>query len=62
MLKQTECSLSSGWMELDSICLFFAKENDSIPHSKPAIFLEITYKTQFFLRTVQEKKNPSALN
>ena len=33
-----------------------------IPHSKPAIFLEITYKTNFFLRTVQEKKNPSALN
>ena len=23
MLKQTECSLSSGWMELDSICLLF---------------------------------------
>ena len=27
---------------------FFAKENDSIPHSKPAIFLEFTYKTNFF--------------
>ena len=46
MLKQTKCSFSSEWMELDSIHMSFsAKENDSIPHSKPAIFLEITYKT-----------------
>ena len=50
MLKENKCSFSSGWMELDSIHMSLSeKENDS----KPAIFLEITYKTnalnwQFF--------------